>query len=286
MKQGIKNMSENKNEVVVKTQFDVSNDFANQFDSSLGLGAGENIDNDDIVIPKIHLAQALTPEAQDGKNPINAGSYMNSVDKSLMSDKMDMFVIGKVKLWQFYYEVRQGKKVTKEYLGTIEHNRDNKDLKDIVYIPNELKEKAAEKGVTEEMLLKPDRILRFSVLLVEEVMQGLAFPYFVDFKRTSYPAGTQLESTFAKMRSVKLPSYAKVFKLSSKFVSNDHDYYVKQVSLGRNIEKEELVAVEHWVRELATNANKYSADESDANEGSTVQDIEAEAVEVNSNQKF
>jgi hypothetical protein len=273
-------------ELVVKKQFDVSNEFAGQFDSALGMGAGENIDNDDIVIPKIHLAQALTPEVAVAGNEISVGTYMQSVEKTSMGESMDMFVIGKVKLWQFYYEVKQGKKTIKEYLGTIEHNPDNKDLKDLVYIPQELKEKAEEKNVTAEMLLKPDRILRFSVLLVEEVMQGLAFPYFVDFKRSSYPAGTQLESTFAKMRSVKLPSYAKVFSLKSEFVSNDFDYYVKKVSLGRNIEKEELVAVEHWVREMTVNASKYEADESDAVEGETIIETTSEEVVNNSNTKF
>jgi hypothetical protein len=279
---------EQKNELAVTTGFDVSNEFAGQFNTDLGMGAGENIDADDIVIPKIHLAQALTPEAQDAQNEVKVGSYMHSVDKTLIGDTMDMFVIGKVKLWQFYYEVKQGKKVTKEYLGTIEHNRDNKDLKDLCYIPAELKEKAAENGVTEAMLLKPDRILRFSVLLLEEVLHGLAFPYFVDFKRSSYPAGTKLETTFAKMRSVNLPSYAKVFNLKSKFISNDFDYYVKEVSVGRNIEKEELQAVEHWVSELASNADKYAADESDTQEETFNKDetIDVESVEVNTNQKF
>lgn len=275
-------MSTKKNELVVKNDFTVSNEFAGMFDQSLGLGASENIDAEDIVIPKVHLAQALTPEVSSGV--VKAGQYMNSIEKTSLGEALDMFVIGKVKLWQFYYEVKQGKKTTKEYLGTIEHTPFNKDLSERAYIPEELQKKAEEKGVNEDMLLKPDKILRFSVLLLEEVLGGFAFPYFVDFKRTSYPAGKQLESIFAKMRSVNLPSYAKVFNLNSEFVSNDYDYYVKKVSLGRNISKEELPAVEKWLRELSDNKAKYKADESDVNEESYT--VEAEATEVNTNQKF
>lgn len=271
-----------KNELVVKNDFTVSNEFAGMFDQSLGLGASENIDAEDIVIPKVHLAQALTPEVSSGV--VKAGQYMNSIEKTSLGEALDMFVIGKVKLWQFYYEVKQGKKTTKEYLGTIEHTPFNKDLSERAYIPEELQKKAEEKGVDEDMLLKPDKILRFSVLLLEEVLGGFAFPYFVDFKRTSYPAGKQLESIFAKMRSVNLPSYAKVFNLNSEFVSNDYDYYVKKVSLGRNISKEELPAVEKWLRELSDNKAKYKADESDVNEESYT--VEAKATEVNTNQKF
>jgi hypothetical protein len=271
-----------KNELVVKNDFEVSNEFTGMFDQSLGMGASENIDAEDIVIPKVHLAQALTPEVSSGV--VKAGAYMNSVEKTAIGDALDMFVIGKVKLWQFYYEVKQGKKSTKEYLGTIEHTPFNKDLAERAYIPEELQKRAEEKGVNEDMLLKPDKVLRFSVLLLEEILGGFAFPYFVDFKRTSYPAGKQLESIFAKMKSVKLPSYAKVFNLTSEFVSNDYDYYVKKVSLGRNISKEELPAVEAWLKELAKNKGKYRADESDIEEENNT--FEAEASEVNTNQKF
>jgi len=275
-------MSTKKKELVVKNDFTVSNEFAGMFNTELGLGAAENIDSEDIVIPKVHLAQALTPEVSAGT--VKAGQYMNSIEKTLVGDSLDMFVIGKVKLWQFYYEIKQGKKVQKEYLGTIEHTPQNKDLADIPYIPEELRKRAEEKGVSEDMLIKPDKVLRFSVLLLEEVLGGFAFPYFVDFKRTSYPAGKQLESIFAKMRSVKLPSYAKVFTLSSDFVSNDYDYYVKKVGMGRNITTEELPQVERWLKELSDNKAKYKADESDVNEESYT--VEAEATEVNTNQKF
>jgi hypothetical protein len=272
-------------EVVVKNDFQVSNEFSEMFDTSLGMGAGENIDNDDIIIPKIHLAQALTPEAQGKDSTVEVGSYMNSVDKTALGDEMDIIVIGKVKLWQFYYEVKEGKKTKKEYLGTIPWTTDNKDLKDMVYLPKELEQRAEDKGVKVEQLLKPDRILRFSVLKLDEVMGGFAFPYFVDFKRSSYPAGQQLESIFAKMRSVNLPSYAKVFSLGSKFVQDEYDYYVKSVSLGRNIDKKELQAVEHWVKELSQNAKKYKADESTEQENYD-DAVEVEATEVNTNTKF
>jgi len=110
----------------------------------------------------------------------------------------------------------------------------------------------------------------------------MAFPYIVDFKRSSAGEGNKLKNIFFKLRKMaKLPSYSKVFTLSSEFIQADYDYYVKKVSGGRNIEADELAAVETWVRELQTNEAKYSVDET---EDETVEAEVVDAEVINNNE--
>lgn len=265
-------------EVAVKGQSAVSAEFKNMFDQDLGYGAGEQIDNEDILIPKIHLAQALTPEVIDKK--LEAGIYMDSISKEEIGDTVSVYVMSVNKLLQYYYLIRSKNKVKKEYIGTVAYTKDDyADVKENI-LPEELKQRLIAKGVnTDGLELEADKVLRFFVVRTEDVATASAFPYIVDFKRTSYNAGQELQTKFARMRTQGLPSYAKVFEISSKFVSEEHDYYVKKVSTGRDITAEELGQVEHWVRELRANADKYVADESDEVSEATVKDVGPETDE-------
>jgi len=148
------------------------------------------------------------------------------------------------KVWRCF-EVKKGKK---EYTETID------------YIGNEglaIDEEIG--GVT----IHRDKVLGFYVLLVDEIKQGMAFPYIVDFTRSSARSGKQLQTYFAKLRSVGLPSFAKVFTLSSKFITGEHDYFVKEVSAGRNIETSEAQAVKLWLDNIAANKDRMKEDDSD-----------------------
>ena len=257
--------------VAVKGTSAVSTEFKGMFNKELGMGAGENVDSEDILIPKIHLAQALTPQVSDGK--IKVGEYMDSIDKSSIGPKVDVYIMSNVKLMQVSYLVRTKKKVTKEYLGTIDYDKSvlaslNKNI-----LTPELLERAKNKGLSPELELETDKILRFYVVRVDEVERGEAFPYIIDFKRSSYPSGKELQTKFARMRTQGLPSYAKVFSVSSEFIQEELDYYVKKVSVGRDITQNELGAVETWVKELRSNSAKYSADESMDEQETTAKDV-------------
>ena len=259
-------------EVAVKGSGAVSAEFKNMFDAKLGLGAGEQIDNEDILIPKIHLAQALTPEVLEKK--LEAGVYMNSVEKEEIGAEVDVYVMNSVKLLQVYYLVRSKNKVKREYLGTVNFSKDEYLRIGQGVCPEELKERLEAKGVSlDKCELEADKVLRFWAVMSDEVAMGAAFPYIIDFKRTSYNAGQELQTKFARMRSMGLPSYAKVFTIGAEFVSGEHDYYVKKVRAGRDITAEEVKAVEHWLRELQANASKYVADESDNVVEATVKDV-------------
>jgi methyl coenzyme M reductase subunit D len=236
-----------KNEVVLANSFSVSNEMAAEF-QGLGMGAGDNVDAQDIIIPKIQLAQQLSQAVKDGE--AKAGDFINSLDKTVLASKgesIEMVVMQSYKVWRVF-EIMKGKK---EYVETID------------YIGNE------NLPIDEEVdgkLIHRDRVQAFYVLLINEIKEGLAFPYIVDFTRSSARAGKQLQTYFAKMRSVGIPSFGKVFSLTSKYVQDDHDYYVKEISLGRNITSEELTAVKVWLDNIAKNKGKMREDDSDLRE--------------------
>jgi hypothetical protein len=250
-------------EVAVKSSNEVATEFKGMFNAGLGLGAGENIDNEDILIPKIQLVQALSQAVTDKQ--AQAGDYFNTVDKVVIESPLDIVVMSSVKLWQVFKEVPTGKgtKVKLEYVETIDF-LGNEDLE-------------IDQDMGNGQVIHRDKLLRFYVVLVNDLKDGMAFPHVIDFKRTSYKAGRELQTKFARLRSVGLPSYSKIFALDKQFIQSEFDYYVKTVSTGRNITSEELVQVEQWIIELQKNKQKYKADESEETEGAS-NTVESEVV--------
>lgn len=282
-------MTTKKNELEVKKDYAVSNEFQEMFDPSLN-SAGDTMDADDFRIPKLTLIQQMTKGSFNTEN-VPAGNFINSIEKMDMGNSLEMFVMTDVKLWQWDYEIKKGKDVKKEYLTITDYvdcpNIRKEGMWGPKNLPQAVLDKMEREGITFDQLLKPDLIYRFYVLLVDEVKEGVAFPYIVDFKRSSASEGNKLKNLFFKMKKVsKLPSYARVFTLSTDFVQDEYDYYVKKVSSGRNITKEELVAVEGWIKELAENSANYEVDDSDNVAEEDVNTVEAEVVTDNGNPKF
>ena len=274
-------MSKKTKEVAKATSTEVSTEMEGMFDNSL-VSSGDTLDAVDLRIPKLTLIQAMT-KATYNTEGAPVGSYIDSIEKTNFGEALDLFIMNDTKLWEVKYDVKEGNKVKTEYLGTIDYNLGNKDLRDKPRIPPELEKRAAEKNVTPDMLSQINMINRFYVLKVEEVLAGTAFPYIVDFKRASYQAGVQLKNSFYKMKKLqKIPSYARVFTLKSEFIQDEYDYYIKTVSSGRMITKDEIEAVETWVREMMTNRDSYSEDNSDDEEAYTV---EAEQIEAPTNEE-
>jgi len=280
-------MSKEEKALTVKQEHAVANEMRGMFDGEL-VSSGSQMDAEDLRIPKLTLIQGMTKAAFNTKG-VGVGKYINSLEKNDMGEQLDMFVMNDTKLWQFDYEVKVGDKIKKEYLTITDYGPYSKlrENWNAASLPPEVVEKMKSKDVKFEQLLKPDLIYRFYILLVEEVVAGVAFPYIVDFKRSSAPAGNQLKNNCYKMfKQMGLPSYAKVFTLTSALVQGEHDYYIKEVSAGRNIVKEEVKAVENWVREMMNNSDKYVADESDITEAEDTNTFEAEAAPVKGQPKF
>lgn len=273
-----KNEKNEGKEVAVKEENGLA--LTGMFDTSLK-SASDNMEAKDLVIAKIHLAQPLTPEVLEKK--IDGGSYMNSVTKKPMGDKVEVFVMSDTKLWQYYFMPKG--KTKKDYLGTTEYFG-NENARKEPKIPTELLKRAEHLGVKEDMLLPPDEVFRFYTVKVEDVLKGCAFPYIIDCKRSSFGTGKDLKNTMFRIKQeTGYPSYAYAYELSSSIETNDKGtYFVKKASQGRLINPDEIKAVEVWIKELQENSTKYKEDESDVMEEEVI--IEAEVVNSESNPKF
>lgn len=248
---------EESKDLVVKgnEEYAVSADLASEFEG-MGLGAGEEIDTMDILIPNLMLTQGLTKAVAKGKVPV--GVYVNSTNNAVMGDKVEAIVIQSYKVWQVYKVVPNGKD---EYIETFE------------YYGNEGLEYEFKEG---NDVFKRKQVLGFYVLLLDEIKNGVAFPYTITFKGASKKAGRELSTYFAKMRANNLPSFAKVFTFGTELVEDEHTYYVKTVDMGRQISKEELGAVKSWIAELKNNKDRIKHDDAEEREEGDV--VEAEVV--------
>ena len=251
-------------EVAVASNYEVSADLASDFEG-MGLGAGEEIDTKDILIPKLMLTQALTKAVAKGK--VGVGRYVNSVDLTDMGQDAEAVVIQSYKVWQEYKVAAKD-----EYLATVDfYGNEN--------LPYQYKN---EKGEA----CKRKEVLGFYVLLLDEIKKGVAFPYIIDFKGGSKKAGRELSSHFAKLRSVSLPSFAKVFKFGCELVEDEHTYYKKTVDMGRNITREELSSVKNWIAELKKNKDNIQVHEVDEEENNNTIDAEVVIGKTANGSKF
>lgn len=220
------------------------------------MGACADIDTEDIVIEKIILMQAISTLV--GEDKATAGEYRTSKENKLLATKnksLDFIVLDAYKSWQvFKNSAKEGAPAKWDYVETLDY-KENPLL--------EVNE------VLDGVEYHRDKVLGFYVLLLDEIKEGNAFPYIIDFKRTGRPTGQQLATNIQKLRQQNLPACAKVFSLSADFQKGDKgSYYVKKVSTGRNIKQDELEVVKNWVMQLreAKQKGTVKVDNSDIKE--------------------
>lgn len=249
---------ESKEVAVVSNDYEVSNELAAEFDG-MGLGAGEEIDTMDIIIPKLMLTQGLTKAVARGKATV--GRYINSMNLSDLGDNVEAIVLQSYKVWQEFKVVPNGKD---EYLATVDYYGNES-------LPYQYDDEEGNACTRKQ-------VLGFYVLLLNEIKEGVAFPYIIDFKGASKGAGRELSTHFAKLRSVNLPSFAKVFTFGTELVEDEYTYYVKTVDMGRNITKPELEAVKGWLAELKNNKDRMKVDDSEERDEGEAVTVEAEVI--------
>ena len=132
-----------------------------------------------------------------------------------------------------------------------------------------------------------DLVLGYSVLLIDEIISGDAFPLVVDFKRTSREAGKNLATSIAQNASKNIPSYGKVYSFGTaqkvkEIKGKEVRYYVKTVDEGRWITKSELSIIVQWAKELAKKKSegKIQIDDSDVRNEVNSDVVDAEYVET------
>ena len=243
-----------------------------KFDQSLP-GASANIDNADIDMSKI-LLMADMSELVKKQKIATPGEFRDKTTGELIGDEagFDCFVIGSVKLWQIFGPEKDKK-------GQLVYNET------IDFIGNEDLEYSQRDDRDNEVLHR-DVVLRFFVILLDELANGMAFPLAIDFKRTSRQAGKDLSKYFFKMRQKGIPSYGMVFHVSSEeqTSSDGFEYWVKKVNLGRAITQKELTDVQEFSRGVVKAQAENRLNVNDDDEKSET--IEVKGKTVSSKSKF
>ena len=203
-------------------------------------GAGESIDKQDILIPKINLLQPLSELVQDNK--AKAGEFVENVNQTVLGKKVTFLAFGHFKTLQVW--------------------ENHKWKKTISWEPQfqELPFEQLVSGVVTHNV----KVLNYYVLLPSELAKGIAFPYVLPFKKTGTRAGKKLATIFTKLKLFKAPSAAKVFTLTASLTENDKGkFWVPDVMEIRNSSAEEVAAAKKWHDGLTTAKVQVKEDEED-----------------------
>ena len=230
------------------------------------MGASERIDSEDIRISKMWLMQPMSKMVQEEKARV--GEYRDSISGDKLGfrtqEPVEVFIFEKDKLW---HEIDA---------------HTNKYLRSVPYYGNEHLDK---KGGTDKdgNEVNRDMVIRYFVLKASDVEEAVktdnpskAFPFALDFKRTSRETGTMLETNFAKTRG-EFPSYAYSYKITATEESNDKGtYWVKRAEQGRFITQPECLLVEEWIKTLQKkkDSGNVSVDDSDDKEGAATGNVD------------
>ncbi len=210
---------------------------------SQGAWGGEEIANEDLVIPKILLMQPMSVLVTEGIAKI--GEFRDSLnkDRSLGSDKspVEIIVFGSFKTW---IEYKDG-----EYDTTKKMDATNADL-------------PLEEILEDGSVITRDKVLNFYNLVAGDISSGEAFPFVLSCRRSSYQTGKKLSTHIKKLQMFKKPSAAKVFSLSSRKETNEKGtFFVTDVEVLRDATSEEMATAYEWYKLLAK--AKVKVDESD-----------------------
>jgi len=165
----------------------------------------EDIDNEDLIIPKILVMQGMSKKVTEGKAKL--GDMVDSLGGEILGDAekpIEFIPFKTFKTWIIFHD--------DEYKETIPVTAANKNL-------------AIEEDV-DGTSVRRDKVYNVYCLLPHQIEEGEFLPFVLSFRRTSYYTGRKLATAFAKMRMFKKPAFSKVFRLSSEKQTKDkHTYF-------------------------------------------------------------
>ncbi len=198
-----------------------------------GAFGAENIDNEDILLPKILLMQATSQMVHDGI--ATAGELRDSLNKDRKlgnaKNPVEFITFGSYKSWM---ELKNG-----EYHQMIAYTPATADLKREEQIGDDLFERKL--------------VRNYYCVLVEDVKKGEAFPYVISAKGMSGYAGRTLATHMKMLQATNKPTASKVFKLSCHSDKNEKgSFHVMDIEKGRDTTEVELLTAFHWYKALGT----------------------------------
>ena len=221
--------------------------------------ADESVNTDDIILPKLLLAQAMSPIVNE-KELAEAGDIIKSTSEEVVAAKgegVGIVPITHFKTWR--KEHQKFDKQKKAYSGKWKF-----------YSQEPLTPTNSTRGWEEFEELDPKdnemtkfkwvRVFNFYVITKKDLEMAVkgesaALPNLVSFKSTSFDTGKKIYSGIAEgmsMKSVRnpkgLPPFAREYMLSSKKMSNNSGdtYYVFEVTQGKLIPDAERQVAGKW----------------------------------------
>lgn len=195
----------------------------------------------DIVIPKIHLIQAMSDLRKAKK--ADEGDYVDSISDQILltedsEEELKIIVIKTFKRWQTFKLVKEKNEIKKEFISSEIMTLENANL-------------AYEEVIEGEDIVRR-QVISCYVLLGTDAQKGIIKPYIVDFAGgAGKGAGRNLVSDIKVLNTNKkdpvtgklvrkgMPSWVAWFKLGKYETSmNDFDFYAKSIAFGGMLPQE------------------------------------------------
>lgn len=201
-------------------------------------GASKNIDQKDIELKRLKLAQGTSDIVQDGE--VSVGQYYNSQDGTVLGSSKSPaeFVIFHMdKVWMEF-----------DVAWNEEKKREEKEFKQVIPVTPETADLPYK---DEANNIARDFTYNFYMLSVEEMKSGACIPYVFSMSRTQIKPAKNLNSKITEIAANGLPSFAYVFAFSSEGKQKGEGEDLKKwqqvsVSVGRVSTDKEMAEADRW----------------------------------------
>ena len=206
---------------------DSTADLVGYGDNEDSWGAGDSIDENDILVPKILVMQKMS-KLMDKDPTLKFGDFVDSVSEEVVSNHaegVEFVVFGHFKTLLTF------------------HGKEFEKSEPFVPSMHQLPFRETVNGIE----ITRSQALNFYVLLVKDIKDGEPFPYVLQFKKTSAKRGKKLSTEIRKLAAFNKPSAARVFKLTATEEENEHGkFLVFDISKVRPSTPDEVKLAKFW----------------------------------------
>jgi hypothetical protein len=229
-------------------------DFDKSAFDGVGLDVSENkeIFNNDILIPKIWLTQAMSDHRKS--HDIKEGTFVDSQNLDVFTEPGGLirFVVLKTfKRWHTFELIKKGNEIKKEFISS-----------EIMVLGKNENLKYQETVEGKDIVRR--QVISAYVLLERDAKAGVNKPYIIDFASSSKGAGRVMISDIATLNNAKLPALCGFFEMSAEEESfDDNVAWVKKIKFGGYTAKEAIPFLVECYKTLATIENQIIIDDRD-----------------------
>jgi len=221
-------------------------------DVSLDVADNNELFQNDILIPKVWLVQAMSELRKEKK--ADEGQFVDSQTGELLADngeQLNFVVLKTFKRWQTFKMVQDGNKIKKEFVSS-----------EIMVLGKNHALPYQETIEGEDIVRR--QVISAYILLERDATAGLNKPYIIDFAASSKLAGRKLISDIKTLNNNKLPSFVSWFKMDSKEENfEDGNTFVKDVNFDGYLPKNIIPFLIDCKNGLDTLENQIEIDDAD-----------------------